>query len=140
MPTELPNERQLKAPGSLELDPTGEGVATDETLRLIASSKVEGTAVYDPAGEQLGTISNFMVDKVTGQVAYVVMSFGGFLGLGENHHPLPWRALRYDVDLGGYVIDIDPKTLAGVPRQGSDEAPLADEAFGKAVEPRAPTA
>lgn len=139
MPTELPNERQLKAPGSLELDPTGEGVATDETLRLIASSKVEGTAVYDPAGEQLGTISNFMVDKVTGQVAYVVMSFGGFLGLGENHHPLPWRALRYDVDLGGYVIDIDPKTLAGVPRQGSDENPLPDEALGKAVESRVPT-
>jgi hypothetical protein len=134
MPTELPNERQLKPSGTMELDPTGEGIATDETRRLIASSKVEGTAVFDAAGKPLGTISNFMVDKVTGQVAYVVMSFGGFLGLGESHHPLPWRALRYDVDLGGYVVDIDPKTLSEAPRHGAGDDPFADDAYGKAVD------
>jgi hypothetical protein len=134
MPTELPNEHHLRAPGSMELDPTGEGIATDETRRLIASNKVEGTAVYDRAGEQLGTVYNFMVDKMTGQVAYVIMSFGGFLGLGESYHPLPWRALTYDVRLGGYVVDIDPGKLAEAPRQGADEDPFADRAFGDKVD------
>lgn len=134
MPTELPNERAIRPAGSLELDPTGDGVAVDETRRLIASNKVEGTAVYDRKGEQIGTISNFMVDKVSGQVAYAVMSFGGFLGLGESHHPLPWRALTYDVRLGGYVVDIDPAQLADAPRHGAGEDPYADSAFGKNVD------
>ena len=65
------------------------GVATDETERLISSSKVEGTAVYDRQGERLGTVSSFMVNKYTGQVAHAVMSFGGFLGMGGSSHPLP---------------------------------------------------
>lgn len=140
MPTELPNERNLSTgSGAMQLDPSGDGIAIDETRRLIASSKVEGTPIYNPEGEELGTVANFMVDKVTGQVAYVVMSFGGFLGLGENHHPLPWRALRYDVDLGGYVVDIDPKTLADAPRHGANEDPLMDDAYGKAVDAHYPT-
>jgi hypothetical protein len=134
MPTELPNERAIRAPGSMELDPTGEGVALDETRRLIASSKVEGTAVFDRAGEQVGTVYNFMVDKVSGQVAYVVMSFGGFLGLGESYHPLPWRALTYDVRLGGYVVDIDKTKLADAPRQGASDDPFVDDEYGRRVD------
>jgi len=130
MPTDLPTERHLRPPGSLELDPRGEGVAIDETPRLIASDKVEGTAAYDAAGEHLGTVRNFMVDKVTGQVAYAVLSFGGFLGLGEGHHPLPWRSLRYSVELGGYIVDIDRDTLARAPIHGAGEDPFADPAFG----------
>jgi len=54
------------------------GSAIEETDRLIASDKVEGTAVYNRQNERLGTVHNFMVDKSTGQVAYAVMSFGGF--------------------------------------------------------------
>lgn len=134
MPTEMPNERSVRPAGEMELDPSGEGVATDETRRLIASSKVEGTAVYDRAGEQIGTVYNFMVDKVSGQVAYVVMSFGGFLGMGESYHPLPWRALTYDTRLGGYVVDIDRDKLAGAPRIGAGEDPFVDAEYGKAVD------
>ncbi|MBL7309526.1 PRC-barrel domain-containing protein, partial [Escherichia coli] len=74
MPTDLPNERTLREPGTLELDPTGEGMAIDETPRLIASNMVEGTAVYDRSGRHLGAIHNFMVDKVSGQVAYAVLA------------------------------------------------------------------
>lgn len=103
MPTRLPNERELRKPGTMELDSAGDGVAIDETRRLIASNKVEGTAVYNRLGEQIGTVYNFMVDKVSDQVAYVVMSFGGLLGIGESYHPLPWKALTYNTDLGGYV-------------------------------------
>ena len=134
MPTELPNERALRAPGSMELDPSGEGIAIDETRRLIASNKVEGTPVYNTAGEPLGSVYNFMVDKVTGHVAYAVMSFGGFLGIGESYHPLPWRALTYDTRLGGYVVDIDKERLAGAPRSGLDEDPFADPLFGSKVD------
>jgi sporulation protein YlmC with PRC-barrel domain len=80
-------------------------IATDETDRLIASDKVEGTAVYNRAGERLGEIHDFMVDKYSGRVAYAVMSFGGFLGIGEKYHPLPWKVLTYDTEMGGYVVD-----------------------------------
>ncbi|GJE28235.1 PRC-barrel domain-containing protein [Methylobacterium organophilum] len=131
MPTDLPGETRLRPPGSLELDPSGgEGVALDETRRLIASNKVEGTPVYDGEGRHLGTVHNFMVDKVSGQVAYAVLSFGGFLGLGETYHPLPWNALRYDTTLSGYVVDIDPRDLSGAPTQGRDEDPFAEPGFG----------
>src|SRR4051812_47256988 len=96
---------------------TGAGpgeVATDETEHLISSSKVESTAVYDRQGERLGTVSSFMVNKYTGQVAYAVMSFGGFLGMGRSCHPLPWKALSYDTGKGGYVVDLEK----GTPRPG----------------------
>ena len=69
-------------------------VDIDETGRLIASNKVEGTAVYNRQGERLGSVYNFMVDKISGQVAYAVMSFGGFLGIGDSYHPLPWKSLH----------------------------------------------
>jgi sporulation protein YlmC with PRC-barrel domain len=134
MPTELPNERPIREAGSLALDPSASGVATDETRRLIASSKVEGTAVYDRAGENIGTVLNFMVDKVSGQVAYVVLSFGGFLGFGEEYHPLPWRALRYDTRLGGYVVDIDKTVLTDAPRSRGDEDPFADPDYGERLD------
>ena len=134
MPTRLPNERELKPTGGVELDPAGEGVAIDETPRLIASNKVEGTPVYDRAGERLGTVLNFMVDKYTGQVAYAVLSFGGFLGLGESHHPLPWRSLTYDTKLGGYVVDLDRTRLTEAPRYGASDDPFADPAYGPGVD------
>jgi hypothetical protein len=118
----------------MELDPSADGVAIDETRRLIASSKVEGTPVFNGAGEQLGSVYNFMVDKITGQVAYVVMSFGGFLGIGESYHPLPWRALAYDTRLGGYVVDVDKDRLAGAPAYGNGEDPFADDEYGARVD------
>ena len=73
---------------------------TDETGDLIASDKVEGTAVYNRQREHMGTVKNFMVNKRSGQVAYAVMSFGGFLGMGESYHPLPWKVLTYDTGMG----------------------------------------
>jgi hypothetical protein len=71
-------------------------VEKDETTDLIASNKVEGTAVYNRQGEKLGEVYNFMVGKRSGEVAYAIMSFGGFLGIGQKYHPLPWNALTYD--------------------------------------------
>src|SRR4029453_3703040 len=135
MPSQVsPNEHIVREPGSMQLDPSGEGIAIEETQRLIASSKVEGTPVFNRAGEQLGTVYNFMVDKVSGQVAYVVLSFGGFLGIGESYHPLPWRALTYDTRLGGYVVDIDKDGLVDPPWYGANKDPFSDDEYGAKVD------
>jgi hypothetical protein len=80
---------------------TAAHLEADETHRLISSEKVDGTAVYDRRGERLGSVHHLMLDKYTGQVSYAVMSFGGFLGIGESYHPLPWKVLNYDIRLGG---------------------------------------
>src|SRR5271154_4094594 len=96
------------------MPPEGE-VATDETVNLISADKVVGTSVYNHQGEHLGSVYGLMLNKLNGQVAYAIMSFGGFLGIGESYHPLPWRVLIYDTRLGGYVVDIDRDRLAKAP-------------------------
>ena len=110
---------------------------TDPSLEnpgdLIASDRVEGTAVYNWEGERLGHISNFMVDKRSGQVRYAVLSFGGFLGLGNDHYPLPWSMLNYDTHRGGYVVDLDKDRLNEAPRHLPGVQPDYDEAYGRSV-------
>lgn len=91
------------------------GVATNETGALIAASKVEGTNVYNRQGESLGSVYDVMLDKRSGKVAYAVMSFGGFLGMGESYHPLPWSILEYDESQGGYIVDLNKDDLEGAP-------------------------
>ena len=114
---------------------TGSGnVATDETDRLIASNKVEGTAVYNRQGERLGTVYNFMVDKRSGQVAYAVMSFGSFLGMGGSYHPLPWKVLTYDTSKGGYVVDLDKDRLKNAPSYTASQSPTWDRAYGSRID------
>jgi len=77
-----------------------------ETVSLIGSDKVEGTAVYGADDQKIGTVQRVMLDKVSGKVAYAVVSFGGFLGMGEDYYPMPWPNLKYDTDLGGYRVGI----------------------------------
>jgi hypothetical protein len=111
------------------------GAAIDETDRLIASDKVEGTAVYNRQGEHLGTVVNFMVDKATGRIAYAVMSFGGFLGMGESYHPLPWRVLTYDMGKGGFVIDLDSSRLKKAPTYKASAVPnWSDRTYGSRID------
>jgi PRC-barrel domain len=95
--------------------------ATRETSELIASDKVEGTAVYNHSGERLGSVYNFMVNKRSGQVAYAVLSFGGFLGMGSSYHPLPWNELTYDTSLGGYVVNRTKEQLERAPSYSASE-------------------
>ena len=114
---------------------TGGAVATDETDRLISSDKVVGTAVYNRLGEHLGSVYGLMVDKQTGQVADAVMSFGGFLGMGESYHPLPWRVLTYDTRQGGYVVDLDRSRLGAAPSYTSSTPPnWSDRTYGHRVD------
>jgi PRC-barrel domain len=81
---------------------------------LIESDRVEGTTVYDPRGNNIGSIKRLMIDKLSGKVAYAVMSFGGFLGIGEEEHTVPWNKLTYDTSLGGFRTDITEEH--GVPQ------------------------
>ena len=76
----------------------------DYAHELISSRRVEGTNVYDREEHKLGTIHSVMIGKRSGQAAYVLLSFGGVLGVGSHVHPIPWQALTYDVDLDGYRI------------------------------------
>jgi hypothetical protein len=87
----------------------------NETVSLIGSDKVEGTAVYRADGSKVGRIERVMIEKVSGKVGYAVMSFGGFLGIGENYYPLPWSALTYNPQLDGYEVNVSDEQLKGAP-------------------------
>ena len=90
---------------------------------LIDASKVQGTAVYNPKGDKLGTVNDIMIEKRSGQAVYAIMSFGGFLGIGEDYHPIPWSKLKYAPSMGGYVVDIDAKVLEASPGYERDAEP-----------------
>jgi hypothetical protein len=95
-------------------------MAERETGNLIGSDKVEGTAVYGADQEKIGSIERVMIDKVSGKVAYAVLSYGGFLGIGDDHYPTPWSSLTYDTNLGGYRTSITKAQLDKAPRYANE--------------------
>lgn len=95
----------------------------DETTSLISAGKVQGTPVYNTEGETLGELYDVMIEKRSGRIAYALMSFGGFLGIGERYHPLPWASLKYDTRQGGYVVGISKEVLQSGPTVGAGEEP-----------------
>jgi len=89
---------------------------------LIGSDKVEGTSVYGADKSKIGSIKRIMIDKINGKVSYAVLSFGGFLGMGDDYYPLPWQSLKYDTNVGGYVTGITEDQLKGAPKYSSESA------------------
>src|SRR5262249_35393837 len=100
----------------------GATVDRQETVSLIASNKVEGTPVYRSNGDRVGQIDWVMIDKISGKVAYAVMSFGGFMGIGEDYYPLPWSLLTYNPQLGGYEVNISEQQLQNAPKYTQGES------------------
>ena len=100
---------------------------------LISSKRVEGTTVYSTAGDKLGSIDEVMIDKHTGHVAYAVLEVGGFLGIGTDRYPVPWKLLDYDTTKDGYVVPIDKSKLEAAPHHTRDAAPDYDDAYGRKV-------
>ena len=94
--------------------------STRQPHSLIASDWVEGTPVRRSSGQKIGTIERLMIDKLSGNVAYAVLSFGGWLGMGEDHYPLPWARLKYNEALGGYVVNLTNKQLQAAPKYADD--------------------
>jgi hypothetical protein len=93
---------------------------THPNHQLISSEDVEGTEVYGPDRENIGQIDHLMIDKGSGRVAYAVMSFGGFLGVGHSHYPVPWGALTFDTTLGGFRTNITEQQLRDAPEFSDD--------------------
>jgi sporulation protein YlmC with PRC-barrel domain len=105
--------------------------STDSSL--IAASKVEGTDVFDPTGEKLGTVKDIYIDKVSGEVEFAALAFGGVLGMGEKYHPLPWKELDYDTERDGFVVEIEKEDLEASPAYEQDRLSGADRAWGTEV-------
>jgi PRC-barrel domain len=101
---------------------------------LIGSDKVEGTAVYGADDKKIGSIERVMIDKVSGKVSYAVLGLGGFLGLGNEHYPLPWQSLKYDTRLGGYRTGVTEDQLRRAPKYSNDnDWNWSDQAGNRAV-------
>lgn len=94
--------------------------AERESGNLIGSDKVEGTAVYGPDRQKIGSVERVMIDKLSGKVAYAVLGYGGFLGIGDDHYPTPWASLKYDTELGGYVTNVTRDQLDQAPHFRDD--------------------
>src|SRR5204862_2403121 len=109
---------------STSANPLGRVMMTDVIAKphtLIASDRIEGTAVRRPNGERIGHIERLMIDKITGKVSYAVLSFGGFLGMGSNLLPLPWARLSYNTNFEAYELDIDDDELRRAPSFRADK-------------------
>lgn len=104
-----------------------------ETHDLIASDKVIGTNVYDPAGKHIGTVERLILEKRSGRVSYAVLSFGGFLGIGHDHYPLPWQKLDYDTSLEGFRVDVSKEQVEGAPRYKSTDDYEWSDANGRRI-------
>jgi sporulation protein YlmC with PRC-barrel domain len=101
---------------------------------VISSDKVGGAAVYNSAGEKLGSIDDLMIDKRSGQIRYAVLEFGGFLGIGTDRYPMPWNVLNYDKSKGGYTVPLDRTRLKDAPRYDAKAVPTYDRAYGATVD------
>jgi sporulation protein YlmC with PRC-barrel domain len=83
--------------------------------RAICASKVAGTAVYNLSGEKIGTVDDVVLDKMSNEIMFAIVAFGGFLGIGEKYHALPWAQLDYDENQGGYVVNLSRDVLEKAP-------------------------
>ena len=94
---------------------------------LISTDRVRGVRVYGEDGAKLGHIEDIMLHKTSGQVAYAIMSYGGFLGAGERYHPLPWSLLHYDTGRNGYVVPLSKEQLDEAPTLGRPQIDAEDD-------------
>jgi hypothetical protein len=88
---------------------------------LITASRVKGVPVFNRAGEKIGHVEDLSIDKASGQVLYALLAFGGFLGIGDRFHPLPWSVLAYDTGRNGYVVPLDKHELEQAPHYAKEE-------------------
>ena len=96
-------------------------MAADKKHNLIASDRVEGTAVRRSNGDQIERIERLMLDKLSGKVAYAILSFGGFLGMGDKHLAIPWTKLTYNRDFEAYQLDLSDDVLKKAPSHNADK-------------------
>lgn len=87
----------------------------------IRASTVIGTSVHDSSGRKIGEIEDVMLDKLSSNIMFAVVSFGGFLGIAEKFHPIPWSSLKYDKSKDSYVVDFTKEQLEAAPAGSIEE-------------------
>ena len=108
----------------------------------IRASTVIGTNVYDSSGKKIGEVEDIMLDKLSNNIMFAVLSFGGFLGVAEKYHPVPWSSLNYDKSKGSYVVDFSKEQLEAAPAASiedltrNDGRDFRDQAFDYYKAPR----
>lgn len=103
-------------------------MASEPKNRLISADKVEGTTVYNPGGDKVGTIATIMIDKLSGRVAYAVMETDG------GSVALPWNVLTYETPKDGYVVDVEHAKLEKAPQMAADDlSQLEDREYEKHI-------
>ncbi|WP_058533871.1 PRC-barrel domain-containing protein [Legionella saoudiensis] len=90
---------------------------------IVKTEEVVGVSVENNEGEDLGKIESLMLDKLSGKVVYVVLSFGGFLGMGDKYFAMPWHVFSYDPDREKFVIGVDKERLKNSPGFDKDNWP-----------------
>jgi sporulation protein YlmC with PRC-barrel domain len=95
---------------------------------VIRAKKVLGTAVKDDSGDEIGVVEDIVLDKLSNNIMYAAVSFGGFLGIGEKYHPLPWSLLKYDATDGNYVVSVTKEQLKAAPSYELKELTQGDGA------------
>jgi sporulation protein YlmC with PRC-barrel domain len=94
--------------------------ASGHTSAILAS-KVKGTSVYNQKGDKIGEVEDIVLDKLSNNIEFAVLGFGGFLGMGEKFHPMPWNLLDYSKEKGGYVVPMDKSVLEKAPAYDIDD-------------------
>jgi sporulation protein YlmC with PRC-barrel domain len=87
----------------------------------IRAKKVIDTTVKDLQGNRIGEVKDIVLDKLSNNIMFAVVSFGGFLGIGEKYHPIPWALLDYDENDGAYVVDLTKEQLEAAPADDIQE-------------------
>jgi hypothetical protein len=100
------------------------------TSRFHSATLRDDMAIYDRSGTKLGRITEVMVDMANGTVEFAVISFGGFLGLGQKYHPLPFQLLQLREQADGFVVDAPTALIDGSPAYRVDDAPVFDNDYG----------
>jgi len=101
-------------------------INTNDYPRVLSATTIVGDKVLNTAGEQLGTIKELMIDLNDGLIAYAVLSFGGFLGMGDKLFAIPWEALTIDTENHAFILDVDKEVLENAP--GFDKGHWPDNA------------
>jgi sporulation protein YlmC with PRC-barrel domain len=100
----------------------------------VKASSIIGTDVINPEGEGLGDIKEVVIDPRTGKVAYAVVSFGGFLGVGEKLFAIPFSAFTFNEEDNGYILDVSKERLKTAPGFDENNWPtMADEKWNRDI-------
>jgi len=103
--------------------------ASGHTSAILAS-RVNGTNVYNSAGDKIGHVEDVVLDKQSNRIMFAALGIGGFLGMGEKFHPVPWSVLDYDKNKGGYVVPLSTDVLKNAPTSDLDDLTKNDGKFG----------